>query len=151
MTRDDTQRAACTRTFAIQFFLRRARRSVSVSAPNSAGARRSRSGATPSNAVASFFAMLPTAFTNSGTLSASAGGTLLQTGTLSSISHISVAGGIYQQIGPMTNAGTVSLAAAGVWSDDVAWWALLVALIATWVSGLDYARVAPRVLRGEGA
>ena len=27
----------------------------------------------------------------------------------------------------------------------------LVALIATWVSGLDYARVAPRVLRGESA
>ena len=26
----------------------------------------------------------------------------------------------------------------------------LVALVATWVSGLDYARVAPRVLRGEG-
>ena len=43
------------------------------------------------------------------------------------------------------------LAAAGAWSDDVAWWALLVAVIATWVSGLDYARVAPRVLRGESA
>jgi CDP-diacylglycerol---glycerol-3-phosphate 3-phosphatidyltransferase len=43
------------------------------------------------------------------------------------------------------------LAAAGAWSDDVAWWALLGALVATWVSGLDYARVAPRVLRGEGA
>ena len=42
-------------------------------------------------------------------------------------------------------------AAAGAWSEDVAWWALLVALVATWVSGLDYARVAPRVLRGEGA
>ena len=42
-------------------------------------------------------------------------------------------------------------AAAGAWSDDVAWWALLVALVATWVSGLDYARVAPRVLRGERA
>jgi CDP-diacylglycerol--glycerol-3-phosphate 3-phosphatidyltransferase len=41
------------------------------------------------------------------------------------------------------------LAAAGAWSDDVAWWALLAALVATWVSGLDYARVAPRVLRGE--
>jgi hypothetical protein len=26
-----------------------------------------------------------------------------------------------------------------------------VALVATWVSGLDYARVAPRVLRGEQA
>jgi CDP-diacylglycerol---glycerol-3-phosphate 3-phosphatidyltransferase len=43
------------------------------------------------------------------------------------------------------------LAAAGAWSDDVAWWAVLVALVATWVSGLDYARVAPRVLRGENA
>jgi CDP-diacylglycerol---glycerol-3-phosphate 3-phosphatidyltransferase len=42
-------------------------------------------------------------------------------------------------------------AAAGAWSEDVAWWALLAALIVTWVSGLDYARVAPRVLRGEGA
>lgn len=42
-------------------------------------------------------------------------------------------------------------AAAGAWSDDVAWWALLVALVATWISGLDYARVAPRVLRGERA
>jgi len=42
-------------------------------------------------------------------------------------------------------------AAAGAWGDDVAWWALLIALIATWISGLDYARVAPRVLRGEGA
>jgi len=31
----------------------------------------------------------------------------------------------------------------------VAWWALFAALVATWVSGLDYARVAPRVLRGE--
>ena len=49
-------------------------------------------------------------------------------------------------------AATVAgLAAAGMWSEDVAWWALLAALVATWVSGLDYARVAPRVLRGEGA
>ena len=43
------------------------------------------------------------------------------------------------------------LAAAGAWRDDVAWWALLVALILTWVSGLDYARIAPRVLRGTPA
>ena len=42
-------------------------------------------------------------------------------------------------------------AAAGLWSDRAAWWALLVAVVLTWVSGLDYARVAPRVLRGEGA
>jgi CDP-diacylglycerol--glycerol-3-phosphate 3-phosphatidyltransferase len=40
-------------------------------------------------------------------------------------------------------------AAAGAWRDDVAWWALLVALVLTWVSGLDYARSAPRVLRGR--
>ena len=39
-------------------------------------------------------------------------------------------------------------AAAGAWSDSVGWWALLVALVLTWVSGLDYARVAPRLLRG---
>ena len=38
-------------------------------------------------------------------------------------------------------------AAAGAWSDDVAWWALLVALVFTWVSGLDYARAAPGLLR----
>ena len=43
------------------------------------------------------------------------------------------------------------IAAGGAWSDTVAWWALLVAVVLTWVSGLDYARVAPRVLRGEGA
>jgi CDP-diacylglycerol--glycerol-3-phosphate 3-phosphatidyltransferase len=41
------------------------------------------------------------------------------------------------------------LAAAGAWSDSVAWWTLLVALVLTWVSGLDYARVAPGVLRGR--
>ena len=43
------------------------------------------------------------------------------------------------------------MAAAGAWSDTVAWWALLVAVVLTWVSGLDYARIAPRVLRGESA
>jgi CDP-diacylglycerol--glycerol-3-phosphate 3-phosphatidyltransferase len=41
------------------------------------------------------------------------------------------------------------LAAAGVWSTSVSWWALLVALVLTWVSGLDYALSAPRVLRGR--
>ena len=46
-------------------------------------------------------------------------------------------------------AGIGGLAAAGALSDDVAWWALLVALGLTLVSGLDYARVAPRVLRGR--
>lgn len=48
-------------------------------------------------------------------------------------------------------AAVAGYAAAGAWSDTVAWWALLVALVATWVSGLDYARVAPRVLRRESA
>ena len=41
------------------------------------------------------------------------------------------------------------LAAAGAWSDSVAWWTLLVALVLTWISGLDYARSAPSVLRGR--
>ena len=40
-------------------------------------------------------------------------------------------------------------AAAGAWGDGVAWWALLVAVVLTWISGLDYARVAPRVWRGR--
>jgi CDP-diacylglycerol---glycerol-3-phosphate 3-phosphatidyltransferase len=40
-------------------------------------------------------------------------------------------------------------AVAGAWSNDIAWWALLVALLLTWISGLDYARVAPRLLRGR--
>jgi CDP-diacylglycerol---glycerol-3-phosphate 3-phosphatidyltransferase len=39
-------------------------------------------------------------------------------------------------------------AAAGAWSDRVAWWALLVAVVLTWVSGLDYARSAPALFRG---
>lgn len=43
------------------------------------------------------------------------------------------------------------LQAAGAWDADVAWWALLVATLLTWISGLDYARLAPRVLRGERA
>jgi len=47
-------------------------------------------------------------------------------------------------------AGVGGLAAAGVWGHRVAWWALLVALVLTWVSGLDYARSAPRLLRGRG-
>jgi CDP-diacylglycerol---glycerol-3-phosphate 3-phosphatidyltransferase len=38
-------------------------------------------------------------------------------------------------------------AAAGAWSKDVSWWALLVAVILTWVSGLDYARSAPSLFR----
>ena len=43
------------------------------------------------------------------------------------------------------------IAAGGAWSEDAAWWAMLVAVVLTWVSGLDYARVAPRVLRGRPA
>jgi CDP-diacylglycerol--glycerol-3-phosphate 3-phosphatidyltransferase len=39
-------------------------------------------------------------------------------------------------------------AAAGAWRDDIAWWALLVAVVLTWISGLDYARAAPRLWRG---
>ena len=40
-------------------------------------------------------------------------------------------------------AGVGGLAAAGAWSTSVSWWALLVALALTWISGLDYARSAP--------
>jgi CDP-diacylglycerol--glycerol-3-phosphate 3-phosphatidyltransferase len=43
-------------------------------------------------------------------------------------------------------AAVAGFAAAGAWSNSVAWWALLVAVILTWVSGLDYARSAPRLL-----
>jgi CDP-diacylglycerol--glycerol-3-phosphate 3-phosphatidyltransferase len=39
-------------------------------------------------------------------------------------------------------------AAAGAWRDEFAWWSLLVAVVLTWISGLDYARVAPRLWRG---
>ena len=43
------------------------------------------------------------------------------------------------------SAAVAGFAAAGAWSDRVAWWALLVAVILTWLSGLDYARSAPRL------
>ena len=43
------------------------------------------------------------------------------------------------------------LTAAGAVDDAVAWWALLAAVVVTWVSGLDYARVAPRLLRSRAA
>lgn len=46
-------------------------------------------------------------------------------------------------------AGIGGFAAAGAWDDRVAWWALLIALALTWLSGLDYARAAPRLLRGR--
>jgi CDP-diacylglycerol---glycerol-3-phosphate 3-phosphatidyltransferase len=47
--------------------------------------------------------------------------------------------------------GIGGLAAAEAWRDRIAWWALLIAVVLTWVSGLDYARIAPRTLRREGA
>jgi CDP-diacylglycerol--glycerol-3-phosphate 3-phosphatidyltransferase len=46
-------------------------------------------------------------------------------------------------------AGLGGLAAGGAINEDVAWWAMLVAVALTWLSGLDYARSAPRVLRGQ--
>ena len=48
-----------------------------------------------------------------------------------------------------TAAAVGGFTAAGAWNESVAWWALLAALVLTWVSGLDYARTAPRVLRGR--
>lgn len=36
-------------------------------------------------------------------------------------------------------------------NEHVAWWALLVSLVLTWVSGLDYARLAPGLLLGRPA
>lgn len=44
-------------------------------------------------------------------------------------------------------AGIGGFAAAGAWSERLAWWALLVAVVLTWLSGLDYARLAPELLR----
>jgi CDP-diacylglycerol--glycerol-3-phosphate 3-phosphatidyltransferase len=44
-------------------------------------------------------------------------------------------------------AAVAGFAAAGAWGDRVAWWALLVAVVLTWVSGLDYARSAPALFR----
>jgi CDP-diacylglycerol--glycerol-3-phosphate 3-phosphatidyltransferase len=46
-------------------------------------------------------------------------------------------------------AGLGGLAAAGAIGDSIAEWALVVALALTWISGLDYARLAPRLLRGD--
>jgi CDP-diacylglycerol--glycerol-3-phosphate 3-phosphatidyltransferase len=42
-------------------------------------------------------------------------------------------------------------AAAGAWSDRVAWWSLLVAVVLTWISGIDYARSAPALFRSQRA
>jgi CDP-diacylglycerol--glycerol-3-phosphate 3-phosphatidyltransferase len=50
-----------------------------------------------------------------------------------------------------TAAAIGGFAAAGAWDDAFAWWALLVAVVLTWVSGLDYARVAPKLVRGRAA
>jgi CDP-diacylglycerol---glycerol-3-phosphate 3-phosphatidyltransferase len=41
------------------------------------------------------------------------------------------------------------LAAGGAFSTDIAWWAGMIALALTWISGLDYFLSAPRVLRGQ--
>jgi CDP-diacylglycerol--glycerol-3-phosphate 3-phosphatidyltransferase len=46
-------------------------------------------------------------------------------------------------------AGLGGLEAAGAWSADVTLWAGVVALALTWLSGFDYARLAPQVLRGR--
>jgi CDP-diacylglycerol--glycerol-3-phosphate 3-phosphatidyltransferase len=46
-------------------------------------------------------------------------------------------------------AAVAGFAFAGAWSESAAWWTLLIALVLTWVSGLDYARVAPALLRGR--
>src|SRR5439155_372272 len=48
-----------------------------------------------------------------------------------------------------TAAAVGGFAAAGAWGTSPAWWALLIALFLTWLSGLDYARVAPQLLRGR--
>ena len=48
-----------------------------------------------------------------------------------------------------TAAAVGGFAAAGAWDRSVAWWALLVAVVLTWLSGLDYARLAPGLLRGR--
>jgi CDP-diacylglycerol---glycerol-3-phosphate 3-phosphatidyltransferase len=45
-------------------------------------------------------------------------------------------------------AGLGGLAAAGAFDDSIARWALGVALALTWISGLDYFRLAPRLLSG---
>jgi CDP-diacylglycerol--glycerol-3-phosphate 3-phosphatidyltransferase len=46
-------------------------------------------------------------------------------------------------------AGLAGLAAGGAFSDDIAWWAGLVALLFTWISGVDYFLSAPRLFRGH--
>jgi len=46
-------------------------------------------------------------------------------------------------------AAVAGFAAAGAWPHAAGWWTLLVAVVLTWLSGLDYARVAPRLLAGR--
>ena len=46
-------------------------------------------------------------------------------------------------------AGLGGFAAAGAWGSGVAWWSLLVAVVLTWASGLDYARSAPQLFRAR--
>ncbi|MEO8290078.1 MAG: CDP-diacylglycerol--glycerol-3-phosphate 3-phosphatidyltransferase [Gaiellaceae bacterium] len=46
-------------------------------------------------------------------------------------------------------AALAGLAAGGAFTTDIAWWAGLVALALTWISGLDYFLNAPRVFRGR--
>lgn len=46
-------------------------------------------------------------------------------------------------------AGLGGFAAAGAWSTRVAWWGMLAALVLTWLSGLDYVRITPSLLRGR--
>jgi CDP-diacylglycerol--glycerol-3-phosphate 3-phosphatidyltransferase len=44
--------------------------------------------------------------------------------------------------------GVCGFTASSGWDHTVAWWFLLGALVLTWASGVDYARLAPSVLRG---
>jgi len=46
-------------------------------------------------------------------------------------------------------AGVGGFAAAGAWTTDAAWWSLLVAVVLTWASGIDYARSAPALFRAR--
>jgi CDP-diacylglycerol--glycerol-3-phosphate 3-phosphatidyltransferase len=46
-------------------------------------------------------------------------------------------------------AALAGLAAGGAFTDDVAWWAGLIALLVTWASGVDYLLSAPRLFRGQ--
>jgi CDP-diacylglycerol--glycerol-3-phosphate 3-phosphatidyltransferase len=50
-----------------------------------------------------------------------------------------------------TAAAVGGIAAGGAWPHRAAFWCGVVALALTWISGLDYARVAPRLLRGQAA